>query len=788
MATTKDPSPLPVGDIALFDNDVPALFGGNYWVTVTHSLTAKDGSAINTDPLQATQEMVITAPQFTLPDAEIVSQHPPAGTSGLYGMELPHIVFREPALPWEREVTGPSGTTPPWLALLVLTDDELVGALDSTVRASTIKIADFVGTDIGAYRAALTVEDDVDTLQTCSYITIAASTFTSLLPRIDELVYLAHCRQANVSDKAAQALDPNGFFSTVVANRFPAQPAGTQPARRNIVHLVSLEGLESVLTGSPDFGGHTDVALLSLASWTFQCLPDNAADFRGLVNGLVASESPGDGSMSPAAMWLRLPSAPLPPTTDPGVASEVSGRLENGFVPLAYHTRTGEDAFAWYRGPLTPVIPEPVAKSGPFLSSDAAIAYQQSFGMFDMSLAAAWQAGRAAALSDKVFGQKLLDYRRRTHRLTDSLLSRLQNTYFFSQSQIATLDTDTSVHDEFISVLDAALIARLAAASVSAPAANGGAPADPPPPPPPDPQTAVREFLALPDVQQKIADIVADDLAGIAEWLARLLLLYPVPFNMLVADERLLKTESLRFFYVDTNWTDALLDGALSLGLESSRQTFFQMMTHGLLADAARDAATRLRASITGVDPPAAQKDQSLISGFLLRSTLVSGWPTLAVRPYLDDGTLLRILRMDHLSSNVLLALFWGVPDYIELSEPQEGFRFGVDDDGNVTLRNLTPPPTSSATPIGGQIGDPLQIFDPHGQQQLGMRAAGSRTLNLAPSSSSGLVNMVMGGVTKASGGTAPSSFGPAAFALQMVKAPEAIKFMSQATPPQENA
>ena len=786
MATTKDPSPLPVGDIALFDNDVPALFSGNYWVTVTHSLTAKDGSAINTDPLQATQEMVVTAPQFTLPDAEIVSQHPPAGTSGLFGEELPHIVFREPALPWEREMSDPSGMTPPWLALLVLTDDELVGALDSAVRASTIKIADFVGTDIGAYKASLTVEDDVDTSQTCSYITIAASAFTSLLPRIDELAYLAHCRQANVSDKAAQALDPNGFFSMVIANRFPAQPDDTQPARKNIVHLVSLEGLESVLTASPDFGGQTNVALLSLASWTFQCLPDNAADFRGLVNGLVESETLGDGSMRPAAMWLRLPAPALPSTTDPGVASEISGRFANGFVPLAYHTRTGEDAFAWYRGPLTPVIPQAVAKSGPFLSSDAAIAYQQSFGMFDMSLAAAWQAGRAAALSDKVFGQKLLDYRRRTHRLTDTLLSRLQNTYFFSQSQIATLDTDTSVHDEFISVLDAALVARLAQASVSAPAANSGAPADPPPPP--DPQTAVREFLALPDVQQKITDLVADDLADIAEWLARLLLLYPVPFNLLVADERLLKTESLRFFYVDTNWTDALLDGALSLGLESSRQTFFQMMTNGVVRDAAMDAATKLRASITGVDPPASQKDQSLISGFLLRSTLVSGWPTLSVRPYLNDGTLLRILRMDHLSSNMLLALFWGVPDYIELSEPQEGFRFGVDDDGNVTLRNLTPPSASSAIPIGRQIGDPLQIFDPHGQRQLGMRAAGSRTLNLAPSSGTGLVNMVLGGVTKAAGGTAPGSFGPAAFALQMVKAPEAIRFMSQATPPQENA
>ena len=372
---------------------------------------------------------------------------------------------------------------------------------------------------------------------------------------------------------------------------------------------------------------------------------------------------------------------------------------------------------------------------------------------------------------------------RSTHRLTDALLSRLQNTYFFSQAQIATLSTDTDVHDEFISILDAALIQRLGQAASAEPSIQ----TDPPkaPAPPTDPKAAVQAFLADPAVHQKIADLVADDLSDIAEWLARLLLLYPVPFNFLVPDERMFEPESLRFFYVDTNWTNALLDGALSLGLESSRQTFFQSIIRGLLFDAAMDAAKDLRASITGADPPSTQADQTLISGFLLRSTLVSGWPTLAIRPYLADGTMLRILRLDHLSPNVMLALFWGVPDYVEISEPQEGFRFGVDDDGTVTLRNLIPPESPGATPLGQQIGQPLPIFDPTGATQLGMRAAGSRTLNLAPSSATGLVQTALAGVTGAQGASS-SAFGPAAFALQMVKAPEAIKFMSQAAPPQE--
>jgi hypothetical protein len=49
-------------------------------------------------------------------------------------------------------------------------------------------------------------------------------------------------------------------------------------------------------------------------------------------------------------------------------------------------------------------------------------------------------------------------------------------------------------------------------------------------------------------------------------WLAALRLLSGVPFQHIVADERLLPPESARFFYIDRGWTDALIQGALSVG------------------------------------------------------------------------------------------------------------------------------------------------------------------------------------------------------------------------------
>lgn len=774
--TTAD---VPVGDIKLYDDYVPALDAGNWYIQVTHALT-KGGAAVNTDALGALQEFIVSAPQFSLDPSEILSFYPPAGATGRFGETLPNVVLREPLLPWERSMSG-SGRRQPWLALLVFEQDELsvegAGADASPTRAVKTTVGNFLKQDPQGklLKPAARRADDIPADAACAYIRVPTDVFQSIVPRLAELRYLTHCRQVNTGDKAVAGLNEHGLFSVVVANRFPAAPASQDaPALLNVAHLVSLEGLEAYLSDGASFGDYREVALVSLASWTFQSMPDKPEDFRGLVTNLLY---PGGSNTAepypPEHFWLRLPPAALD-EAEPAQA-EAARRMRDGFVPLGYHARTGEDTFAWYRGPLTPLLTTPLQKGGPFMTADAAIIYQPAQGVFDFSLAAAWNIGRSVALADRSFGQTLFDMRRGAHRLTDRLYHRLRSDHF-SENEIAELDQNTTVQDEFLKVLDAQLIRDVSAAAATAVQPGGAAPVavrseGDEAPPDADPKTAVENFLNDAGVRQRILDLVRTDLEPVSKWLAQLLLLFPVPFDYLVADERMLPVESLRFFYLDNNWLDAMLDGALSVGTESSRDTFFNMVTRDLIRRSAYEAVRTYRKKTAGADPPPAQAQKNVMSGLLLRSGLVSGWPSLSVRPRLNGGQMLKTLRMAHLSPNVLLCVFWGVPDYVEIAEPQEGFAFGTDEDGVIALRY-----PAGAT-IGGQLpGDPaLPVRDLKGRQKLFMRSATSRVLDLSPDSPAGLVQGIKAGL-EAQLKTTLEAFGPADLALQMVKAPEAVR------------
>lgn len=186
----------------------------------------------------------------------------------------------------------------------------------------------------------------------------------------------------------------------------------------------------------------------------------------------------------------------------------------------------------------------------------------------------------------------------------------------------------------------------------------------------------------------------ADDYFGprvipkdLRQWLAGLRLLENVPFAYLVADSLLLPPESIRFFYVDRAWTDALVQGALSVGTVNSADRAQLEQLHPRLRDEIDEEERVVRA-------PGGEKVQQgpagTITGFLLRSRAVSGWPGIHVRAYRrevggdseiipeSNPDRIKVLRLERLAPAVLFVLFDGVPAVVHVEEPRQGVQFGV--------------------------------------------------------------------------------------------------------------
>ncbi|MFW5901997.1 MAG: hypothetical protein ACOCTS_03040, partial [Thermodesulfobacteriota bacterium] len=172
------------------------------------------------------------------------------------------------------------------------------------------------------------------------------------------------------------------------------------------------------------------------------------------------------------------------------------------------------------------------------------------------------------------------------------------------------------------------------------------------------------------------------------DWLGRLRLFYGIPFEYLVPDERLLPPESIRFFYVDRNWSDRMVDGALSVGKTATREYTHHHAVFQSVAGVLDDEERRIRPNLRLKDDPREERDlpgsgeAADMTGFLLRSQAASFYPGLEVKAWRgeqEDQTELRLLRMDRPGPDVLLCLFDGVPDGVDIKEPREGIQFGVD-------------------------------------------------------------------------------------------------------------
>lgn len=262
------------------------------------------------------------------------------------------------------------------------------------------------------------------------------------------------------------------------------------------------------------------------------------------------------------------------------------------------------------------------------------------------------------------------------------------------------------------------------------------------------------------------------------DWLSKLSLLYGVPFEHLVPNAEMLPTESMRFFYVDPNWVSCLIDGALSVGTQSSRDVLIIQTVYAEIQQSLNAGMQLVRSMLAKAETPIEVKTEIAAAGLLMRSQLISGWPGLEIAAYEDytvdgdktiiPGTKILNLRIERLAPDVMLCLFAKLPKLVQLNEPKEGLCFGARSNGKVVPRYLgyhENQPVGKFVTGNPQPGDETAIFT---------RDGGKGVIDIAKTKQ-GLIDILK----KYNALNATNDLSPADFAVELLKSAEQQSFIS---------
>jgi len=748
--------------VTFIQSDVPPLRVGNYQLTATQTVPGQDPgsfSAINT--------FVVQGPRFSFPQDAIDSVFPPANAIGEYDGVLPHVVFNRRTLPWQRALKlhpasqregarsylpAPDYAESPWLAVLLFNDDEAPAVQQKTAR-------DLIGPGVGfpapatgagqlppgvlSYETATLVPQGYGETpdDACNVIDIPLDAFNRAAPCVADMQFLGHIREVDTADGKDATVDQQ-MFAVVVGNRVPLIGAQGQAATH--AYLVSLENFADYLpdsdgNASPLIGsGVTAVRLLCYRAWSYtatdldqklQTLLENL-NKPGGVQGLTTLRLPVDGGdPDTQAVADAMSAQAAGSVTQDQAGVLVRNALAMGYTACKHHLRHGGETVSLYRGPLAP-YPVPTTIALPAAGPDAANAYNPQTGLFDVSYGMAWQLGQLLALQNTGFANGLYEWKR---------VQNQQAAMFAEQTLIAELYAKTGL-------VESIMRRRQTAVDHAVQTAGGDLP------------------------------------AALGDWLGRLALLQGVPFNYLVPDERMLPQESLRFFHLDLNWVEALIDGAFSIGRTTTAQSRADVVHFPRARVAAYRAMARLRRNRAAVTPLFDQAGPGAVTGFLLRSQVVAGWPNLRIKGYSDQaGTVeLAKLRLVQLSGQVTLGLFAGELQLLVIEEPPEQMHLGVEGQPgcySTTLRAVEGDHPGQQFP-NQQSGVPQPPCNPDGNLAIACVAARAdkQTLQIAAAA-----DAIQARLVNSFSQTFPNGFTSAEFALEMTKGVVRVEYQKNA-------
>lgn len=688
IINAEAPPELQPGEQQLFSFYKPGLEAGLHKVAVTQDIDA-NGQPMK---LESPQQFNVIAPRFTLPAGSVHSTYPPPGRAD-HVETLPHIVLMDPHLPWERTASKQSPLPEdhkrnkvPWLAVVVFTQEELqLGAplLDQNtgifretqdmkwpvVQDTTLAVNMTIGNIWKTKNTTTPIAGDKDDQELVKaqtdVIFLKSELFTSLVttynddgepvknqtvPDVSRYKYLSHVRNVNTTGMAEACLT-DGLFSIVVSHRV-GPLAITQPTPV-VVHLISIEGVENMTL--PLSAENQFVALSSLYSWTYTCLPPSSLNVLEMFRGLGSTLD-----------VLRAPKSIIQGLQSRGAeAQRVAERLTDGYSLVKYYTQSGEETVALTRSPFTPTtIPHPLAdwRLLSTFGTDLQI-FDQVAGVMDITYSSAWQLGKTLALADQTFGAALarvrtLVYDRGMNNAKAEALTKVgayQTRAQTLKSLSRSIQTLNGLPQGDLLKGEGKMLDRWRRPAVVPLDLSFGSPVV-------DFQKhagGVMQTLSRTadgegkEFYNEINAPYSTDWMIVFKWVLDKMNLVGVPAHYLITDPSHLPRESLRFFHIDANWVDALVDGALSVANHFDRHEDF--IRDSIKVD--------INKYLDTVDPALGYAPQIPTYGFLLRSDLCSQFPDLVVSaPMLPEKLGAPLLRHENIDDGVMLCLFDRVP------------------------------------------------------------------------------------------------------------------------------
>ena len=624
-------------NIAFESYHLPSLQAG--LVSLDTKVSFDLSGHIKKDFSAPTLNLFVAGPRFLLQPNDLHAVFPPRDSFGEYDNVLPHVELNNSTLPWQRK-TGSSDKTVPWLGLILLEADETADAAKVTMTSSPWQ----------NLRKKLTLTEEKLTdvsdnpnkpFPPVKILHLQEDFLRKIMPSADDLKWLTHVRVGH--DKDGKETER----SIIVCNRMP------RPGIRSVVHLVSFE--ERFTKEGFDFSKGKEegkIPFLSLHSWQFTC-PDSE-QYKVSSEAVERLEDP----LRKKAREV-FSDEELREVLHRGREEFRAFLNDLGFTTLqdqnkflaACHIQTETfkglmDALDWGWLHLTK-SGEESAKSGIKMLNQKmskASSVPMAHGLRGGGKTVSWYRGPLTAdphLSQQIEATLL---RHLPVRNSDQLLMYNKTNQMLDTSYAAAWEVG-----RLLSVSDPKISRQIAQWKTS----------------------HARE-VALVEQNLLFSHIPFTDSefihrqetrveSNLQSYFTDLSLLKGVPFHYLIPHNDLLPDESLRFFHIDSLWIECLLDGAFSIG----RTTKFDRKRE-------RDESGNLEFPH--------KKERGVRTGVLLRSDLVSGWPSLMAEGYAasdSTGNPLPVLRFEKLGPNILMMIFDGNIRSFTLHLPPESLHFG---------------------------------------------------------------------------------------------------------------